>query len=102
MTPPTLDIGDRPTATVTFRNTAKALTSPTTVVFITRSPSGVEASYTTPHASITNPSVGVFVFTFPAPLNAAGKWYVRAKGTAGHEAAAEQMFQVRASNFTTP
>lgn len=98
----TYDIGDRPTATVTFRDTADVLTSPTTVVFVVRTPAGVETPYTSPHAAITTVSTGVFAFTFPAPLNEAGAWHVRAKGTAGLEAAAELSFQVRRSNFATP
>ena len=98
----TYDLGDRPTATVTFRDTADVLTSPTTVVFIVRTPAGVETPYTSPHDAITTTSTGVFAFTFPDPLDEAGTWYIRAKGTAGLEAAAELSFQVRRSSFTTP
>ena len=96
------DLGDRPVATVTFRDASDVLTSPTTVVFITRTPAGVETTYTTPNANITTPSTGVFKFTFPSVFAVAGTWSVRAKGTAGVEAAAELSFRVRASSFTTP
>lgn len=96
------DLGDRPVATVTFRDVDEVLTSPSTVVFITRTPAGVETSYTTPNANIATPSTGVFKFTFPAVFATAGTWSVRAKGTAGLEAAAELSFRVRASSFTTP
>lgn len=99
---PTFDIGDRPTATVTFKNVAGVLTDPTTVVFLTLSPAGTETPYTSPDAAIANPSVGVWTFTFPAPLTEPGSWYLRAKGTAGLQSAGELLFKIRKSKFTAP
>lgn len=96
------NIGDRPVVTATFRDVDDVLASPTTVVFITRTPAGVETVYTSPHAAITTPSTGVFKFTFPTPFTLAGTWYVRAKGTVGVETAVETSFRVKASSFTTP
>lgn len=96
------DIGDQPVATATFRDVDDVLTNPSTVVFKTRTPSGVETTYTSPNANITNPSVGVWKFTFPAAVTEAGNWVVRARGTAGLLAAEESTFIVRRSRFGTP
>ena len=96
------DIGDRPVITATFRNDADALTDPTTVTVRVREPDGTETLYTSPVASIVNSSTGVWAFTFPAALDAAGDWYVRFRGTAGTITAAEQKLVVRPTAFTTP
>lgn len=98
----TYDVGDRPSFVATFTNAAGTLTSPSTVVFITRDPAGTETSYTSPHASIVETSTGVFTFTLPSALATEGTWYVRAKGTAGLITAGETSFMVRPSEFTTP
>jgi hypothetical protein len=91
------DIGDRPTVTVTFTNESGVLTSPSTVVFLTKDPAGTEAS----NAATTNPSTGVYTYTFPT-LTQSGVYSWRAKGTAGLIAATEGSFGVRVTAFTTP
>jgi hypothetical protein len=91
------DIGDRPTITVTFSNEAGTATSPSTVVFLVRTPAGVESS----NAATSNPSTGVYTYTFPT-ITESGVWSWRAKGTAGLIAATEGRFNVRTSVFTTP
>ena len=96
------DIGDRPVITATFRNDADALTDPTTVPVRVREPDGTETPYTPPAASIVNSSTGVWAFTFPAALDAAGDWYVRFRSTAGLLTAGEQKLVVRPTAFTTP
>ena len=96
------DIGDRPVITATFRNAADALTDPTTVTVRVREPDGTETLYTSPVASIVNSSTGVWAFTFPAALDAAGDWYVRFRSTAGLLTAGEQKLVVRPTAFTTP
>ena len=45
---------------------------PTTVTVRVREPDGTETLYTSPVASIVNSSTGVWAFTFPAALDAAG------------------------------
>ena len=96
------DIGDRPVITATFRNDADALTDPTTVTVRVREPDGTETLYTSPVAPIANSSTGVWAFTFPAALDAAGDWYVRFRSTAGLLTAGEQKLVVRPTAFTTP
>ena len=96
------DIGDRPTVTGTFTNDAGTLTDPTTVTVRVREPDGTETLYTSPVASIVNSSTGVWAFTFPAALDAAGDWYVRFRSTAGLLTAGEQKLVVRPTAFTTP
>jgi hypothetical protein len=99
----TLDIGDRPVITVTFRTADGTLTTPTTTTFITRDPAGTETTYATPNAAISTVSTGTLAFTFPSGLlTTAGVWWVRAKGTGSIEAATELAIQVTASAFTTP
>ena len=96
------DIGDRPVITATFRDGADALPAPPTVTVRVREPDGTETLYTSPVASIVNSSTGVWAFTFPAALDAAGDWYVRFRSTAGLLTAGEQKLVVRPTAFTTP
>jgi hypothetical protein len=56
-------------------------TDPTTVVFTTQDPLGVEVSYTAGvDAEVTNPSVGVYVLKTP-PVAVAGTWRWEVVGT---------------------
>lgn len=96
------DVGDKPEITATFRTSAGVLTNPTTVTFITRTPAGVETATTSANAAITNPSTGVYVYTFPDALTEEGIWTVRAKGNAGLVAAVEGSFEVIPSGFDLP
>ena len=96
------DVGDKPVFTATFKNTADALTSPSTVVFLWRTAAGVETSYTSGvDSEVSEASTGVFTFAAPT-ITTAGAHYCRAKGTAGLIAAAELGVGVRSSKFTTP
>lgn len=92
------DIGDRPIITVTFRDEAGTLTSPSTVVFGYVKPDGTEVVGQSP---LDNPSTGVFRYRLPT-LDAAGVWTWRGKGTAGLIAADEGSFTVRPSAFAAP
>ena len=96
------DVGDMPTFTATFCDTAGALASPTAVTFILRNPAGIETPYVAGTASeVENPATGVFTFTVPV-LTTAGTYRLRAKGTATVIAAVEGSFTVRPSRFTSP
>lgn len=96
------DVGDSVVFTSTFRNSSRALTSPSTVTFRVINPNGDVDTYTTPSGSITNPSTGVFKLTYTITSNLPGLWSVRAKGTAGLVTAGEQQFEVRRSAFPSP
>jgi hypothetical protein len=97
----TFDVGDKPVFTATFKNTAEALTDPSTVIFIWRTPAGVETSYTYGvDSQVTKTSTGVYAFAAPT-VAASGRHWCRAKGTAGLIAAAEYPIQARISAFTT-
>ncbi len=98
----TYDIGDKVTVSATFENASGVLTDPSTVVFILRSPSRTETTYTYGSSSeVTKTSTGVFAFAVPT-FTEAGNWVVRAKGTAGLITAGESIIRVTASNFVTP
>jgi hypothetical protein len=96
------DVGDSIVVTSTFRDTSRALTNPSTVVFKVINPNGDVDTYTTPSGSITNPSTGVFKLAYTITSNLPGNWSVRAKGTAGLVTAGEAIFEVRRSAFPTP
>jgi hypothetical protein len=99
--PDTYDVGDQPIVTATFRDEADVLESPSTVTVKVIEPNGTQrATVTTPDASITNPSTGVFAYTFPAALDQSGIWRVKFAGTAGLVAAEEIEFMVRRTTFT--
>jgi hypothetical protein len=100
--PDVYDIGDQPTVTATFTAAdGETLESPSTVTVKVIEPNGTQrATVTTPAASITNPSTGVFAYTFPAALDQSGVWRVKFQGTAGLIAAEEIEFMVRRTSFT--
>jgi hypothetical protein len=52
-------------------------------------------------SEVANPSVGVFTFT-PPVFTAAGRYRVRAKGTAGLLTAGEATFDILPSGFPSP
>lgn len=96
------DIGDKPVYTATFKDTSDVLTSPSTVVFIWRTPDGTETTYTSGvDSEVANPSTGVFTFAAPT-IATVGPHYCRAKGTAGLIAAAEYAIAARRSSFSNP
>lgn len=88
--------GTAPVVTAAITNAAGAPANPTGLVVTTRSPSGTQVEYTHPNAAITNPAVGTWVFTFPAPLIVAGEWavYFAASG-GGADTARSVTFKVR-------
>ena len=98
------EIGDQPLITATFTNAANALTNPTTVTFITVNPVGAEITTVSPNAQITNPSTGVWVYTFPGTtgIQVAGTWVWRVKGVGALIAADEGSWVVSASLVPTP
>lgn len=95
-----LSNGSRPIATVRFRrNSTGAVEDPTAVLFTWRDPLGVDQAFTEAAPEVENPSVGVWVCTFPAAAVEPGTWHVRAEGTAGLIAAAEASFVIDGSVF---
>ena len=97
------DIGDTARVRVTFRDEDDDLANPTTIQFILLDPSENEELTTAPHASIINPSVGVFYFD--VSIDEEGEFVARFNGlTIGGvpQAAFETIFQGRASRMTTP
>ena len=95
------DIGDRPVITATFADITGGVAVATTVTFIVRDPAGVETSYPTGHANVTNPSSNVWKLTLNT-LTLAGRYVVRAKSTAALVTAEEVAFTVRTSAFVAP
>lgn len=91
------DIGDQPTVTATFRDIDEVLTDPSAITIKVREPDGTETAYDQTDA--TNPSVGVWSFLMPAPLDSCGIWTVKFFGTAGLIAAQETSFKVRCSRI---
>ena len=77
-------------------------TDPTTVTFYLRDPDGTVETYVFGvDGEITNPSVGVYVFTPPTP-DLGGQWHYRAQGTGAVVVAIEGEFSVLASSVLTP
>lgn len=84
-------IGDVPIVTATFRDDENALANPATVTVKVRQPNGTTLTYTSPDASITNPSTGVWKFTLPFAYNQAGEWAFYVVGAGGDAQAASQL-----------
>ena len=91
----TYDIGDQPTVTATIRNTAGALTNPTTVAVAYINPAGVQ----TAGANASTASTGIYTWTFPTPIDAGGTWYVRFTASGALVAAEEVAVRVRLTKF---
>lgn len=77
---------------VEFRNEAKELVNPTTVIFYVRDPNGL---ITTP--APVNDSTGIWHATITVGIS--GLWYYRAEGSGALEAAAEATFVVDETQF---
>jgi hypothetical protein len=60
--------------------TTGVLFDPASITVTTKSPSGVQTTYTTPVPEITSDQVGYWDFTFPSPLTETGKWVVNFAG----------------------
>lgn len=84
-----VDVGTAPTIEATIRDIDNSLVNPTSITVTTRSPSDNDTTYTDASAEVTNPSVGVWRFTFPAAITEHGKWWVR-WDTAGANVVAEE------------
>lgn len=67
---------------MTFRNSEDALANPTTITVRVLAPGGTITAYVSPHATISNPSTGVWEFQFPSALPA-GKYWVNVVGSGG-------------------
>lgn len=91
-------VGSRPKVEGEFRNDEEVLEDPTSITVITRDPSGDQVTYTTPHATIVNLSVGIWEFQFPNPITEAGTWWVYMRGNSGVQAANEIKLKIRGSN----
>ena len=95
-----LMVGDRPVVRGTFRDVDYELADPTSITVKVRQPDGTVTTYTTPDASITQESTGVWDFTFPDAFDAAGDWYVYMVGTgAGADAAEQVKLSVKAAKM---
>lgn len=88
--------GTTVTVTATITDSDGAAADPTALVVTTRAPDGTQVDYTHPHATITNPAVGTWKFTFPGPLTDAGEWavYFAASG-GGADVARSVIFKVK-------
>ena len=97
------DLGTRPVFTATFTDAAGVLTDPSTVLFLLRRDgvAGVTTYTSGVSSEVANPSVGVFTFT-PPVFTAAGRYRLRAKGTAGLLTAGEATFDILPSGFPSP
>lgn len=97
-------IGDQPQVTATFTNAANVLTDPTTVTFIFVDPTGAQTTTASPNAAITNPSTGVWTYTWPGSTGilVAGMYAWRVKGVGALIGADEGTMEVVASLVVTP
>lgn len=82
-------VGDTVVLTATFKDAEGALADPADFSVFVREPDGTTTTYTTPDATITNPTVGVWKFTFV--FDADGDWYFYIRGQGGTVGAAEQI-----------
>lgn len=95
-------VGQLPTITATFTNSTNTLTNPTTVTFQITDPTGTQTNTASPNAAITNPSTGVFIFTFTSALAIVGVWIWRVKGVGTLIDADEGTFKVLQTQTQTP
>jgi hypothetical protein len=72
------DQGDTVRLTATFTNFAGALTNPTTVTFVQRTPTQTVGQATSTTSGNTNTSTGVYIRD--VPLTAAGLWQFELRG----------------------
>ena len=94
------DVGQQVVFVARFRNAVRALANPSTVAFSVRRPTGTTV-VNAPDADITNPSTGVFRFTYMIDdQNDPGRWTIRAEGTGnGVTTAREATLDVNGSAF---
>ncbi len=95
------DVGDKPIVTATFADVAGGTGVSTAVIFIVRSPSDAETTYTNGDAEVTAVGTNVWALAMPR-IGRWGDWHVRAESTAGLQAAVEHLVSVRRSAFANP
>ena len=88
---PEMVVGTAPSVTARFTTTAGVAADPTTVSFTVVTPAGASTVYTAPHAAISNPAVGTWIFTMPAGAALAGSYYVYVQGVGGGVTVAEEV-----------
>lgn len=76
-------VGTRPRVRMTFEDENGDLSDPSTIVVRVKDPSGTTTTWTSPDATITNESTGIWIFEFPAALTAAGDYWFYAVGSGG-------------------
>jgi len=92
------DNGDLVRVTGTFTNAAGAAVDPTAVLFKVKAPNGQTTTYTYgTDAALVKESTGVYYVDVNA--NQSGKWRVRWYSTGTGQAATEDFFTVRDSDF---
>lgn len=91
------DIGDLPTATVTFRDLAGDLSSPSAITFQLKAPDGTIE--TADQDDATEDSTGVWSWTPTTEFDQVGRWHYRAAATAPFKTAVETTVLVRTSEF---
>jgi len=97
-------IGQQPVITARCTNAAGALANPTTITFQTVDPAGTQTSTSNPNAAITNPSTGIWVYTWPGStgVTVAGMYGWRVKGVGTVIDADDGTFEVLATTVPTP
>lgn len=92
-------MGTAPTVTAAFTDIADVATDPATIEFRTIEPNGTETPYTFPDATITNPAVGSYVFTWPTATTDPGEHWVVVSGTGNGVTVADEVgFTVHATH----
>jgi hypothetical protein len=91
------DIGDRPVLVATFKDEDDVLTTMSAIAFKIIDPAGTVT--TKAIGDSVSPSTGVYEWQIPASFHLAGRWVLRAAGTAPIETAAELVVRVRESAF---
>lgn len=76
-------VGTRPRVRMTFWDENETLANPSSITVKVRAPGGTTTTWTTPNATITNESTGVWLFQFPAALTTAGEYWFYAVGSGG-------------------
>lgn len=84
-------VGTAPTVTGVFTDIDGVATNPSAITFTVVTPARVATVYTAPHASIANPAVGTYVFTFPAGTTEVGSYWVYVRGTGNGVTVAEEV-----------
>jgi len=94
----TYDVGDLVRCTGTFTNAAETAVDPTAVVFMLRSPGGVEMTYTYGEDDeLVRDATGVY--HVDVDVDEEGSWHYRFESTGTGQAAEEARIYVAASMF---